>query len=597
MLKINADFDTEKFRTQIFPNDLKMRLYLRNPKTTVPTDIVYSFRWKNHRINLTKRLKVIPNQWDQERQRTIVSHRLPEIYNVLNENTNSVLETDRRKFEELVKNICLNPDKILTFKQIIKETFMSPKTKPEVAKKIDIFEEIRRAVVNDSSISKNTQDNYIRKGLKALRAFSEHRRKTGEGEIDSFEMIDTDLIYEFVDYLESGQYVKDDGSQYAMGTLNSIIKYAVAAIKCTPAKNLPKSKAVLIQSPQLTDKTADNNEIALSDQEVMKLWRWEPTDNKDREVRDMFLLECTTGQRVSDLTKIGTGIQEKDGLLNITIVQEKTSSKIVVPVVFQIAKEILDKYKFQLPKVSKDKINKNIKRIAHAAGIEGTETISRHYNGDDKPSISRHDRSELISTHTGRRTFVSLLALRGWSYEQIAKYTGHTNIKTVQGYDKSTAVDREVFKNIKLEDRVLLVDDVIAGPTITDSLVKNMPEHSCQEADMESEAYNAVSVLTRAAKQLDYKFICRKGGIDLVELSQFFKRKKAEIIDNYGIEEYDKLKESICYGAGDEEKRLMNRFFAMSQPTWKGRPIRLYNFDAARKFWKEIELKEHYDKR
>lgn len=594
MLRINNDFDTEKVQTRIFPNSFTMRLYLRKVKTAAPTDIIYSFRWKNHRVNLTKGLKVIPDQWDQERQRAIVSHRLPEIYNVVNEHTNSVLEEDSKKFEILVEEICLNPDKILIFDQIIKDIFMSHKSKPTEAKKIDIFEEIRRAVVNDSSISKNTQDNYIKKGLKAFREFSEYRKKTGCGEIDSFEMIDTDLIYEFVDFLATGQYVQADGRQYAMGTLNSIIKYAVAAIKCAPSKFLPKSKAALIQSPLLTDKTAGNNEIALSNQEVMKLWRWEPTDRKDREIRDMFLLECTTGQRVSDLSKIGAGMQEKDGLIYITIVQEKTSSKIVVPIIFQIAKEILLRYKSSLPNVGKDKINKNIKRIANAAGIEGTETISRHYNGEDKPSTTHHDRCELISTHTGRRTFVSLLALRGWNYEQIAKYTGHTNVKTVQGYDKSTAVDKEVFKTIKPEDRVLFVEEVSMGEQSKDNFAETMPEY---DEDKESAAYNAVAVLTRAAKQLDYKFGRRKGWTDLLELSQFLKSKKEEIITNGGLEEYEKIREGICFGASEAEQALMNRYFAMTEIRWKGRPIRLYNFEAAIEFWKKEARKTDYKNR
>lgn len=99
-----------------------------------------------------------------------------------------------------------------------------------------------------------------------------------------------------------------------------------------------------------------------------------------------------------------------------------------------------------MPSISKDVINKNIKRIAQEAGICGEELQSYHYQGENQPRETKRSRYECISTHTGRRTFISMLVARGWNYEQISKYTGQT-IKMVEHYDRSTNKYIDIYKD------------------------------------------------------------------------------------------------------------------------------------------------------
>ena len=56
-----------------------------------------------------------------------------------------------------------------------------------------------------------------------------------------------------------------------------------------------------------------------------------------------------------------------------------------------------------------------------------------HYKGNKSIYKPRY---ELVSSHTGRRTFATLLAEKGISLEDIASATGHKNISTLQGYVK-----------------------------------------------------------------------------------------------------------------------------------------------------------------
>ncbi len=47
------------------------------------------------------------------------------------------------------------------------------------------------------------------------------------------------------------------------------------------------------------------------------------------------------------------------------------------------------------------------------------------------------ERYKCVSSHIGRRTFITMLSLRGWEYNQIARYSGHSILDMVQRYDKS----------------------------------------------------------------------------------------------------------------------------------------------------------------
>lgn len=76
-----------------------------------------------------------------------------------------------------------------------------------------------------------------------------------------------------------------------------------------------------------------------------------------------------------------------------------------------------------------DHSNKRMKVIGKAAGIEGLETITRHSGNDTHVQSIKKQRYELLSQHTGRRTFITLLALREWSANRIKQYSGHSEIE------------------------------------------------------------------------------------------------------------------------------------------------------------------------
>ena len=229
---------------------------------------------------------------------------------------------------------------------------------------------------------------------------------------------------------------------------------------------MDRSKFLDIVQPLLKDKT-DDYKIALRDDEVLKLWNYQPKDNNDEIVRDIFLLNCLTGQRISDTEKVDDNLEDILDVTTIKLIQKKTGKYLNFSIIFELAKEILNKYPNGLPKVNTQTLNSRIKEIAKEAGITGKEVVGRQTK--DGLNTTYKERYECITTHTGRRTFITLLKLRGWDDGKITMYSGHKDDRMVKRYTKikdTAAFER--FNKTKKEHPELLLRMVGEEPVKID---------------------------------------------------------------------------------------------------------------------------------
>lgn len=81
---------------------------------------------------------------------------------------------------------------------------------------------------------------------------------------------------------------------------------------------------------------------------------------------------------------------------------------------------ILEKYKYQLPQVSEQKINDGIKAIYKMCFPKNSIHVRK---GNEFETVFKW---ELISTHDAIRTFITLSAERGMTVSGISKITGKT---------------------------------------------------------------------------------------------------------------------------------------------------------------------------
>lgn len=161
--------------------------------------------------------------------------------------------------------------------------------------------------------------------------------------------------------------------------------------------------------------------------------------------RDVFLFECETGLRFSDVYALRPE-QVAEGYLLLTT--QKTADLLRVPL-SPLAQSILTRYAGHregraLPVKSNQKTNQDLKIIARLARLNTPTTTTQH-RGSERVATTR-PKHELICTHTARRTFVTLALEGGMRPETVMRITGHKDYKTLHRYLKITdAVVQDEF--------------------------------------------------------------------------------------------------------------------------------------------------------
>jgi len=176
--------------------------------------------------------------------------------------------------------------------------------------------------------------------------------------------------------------------------------------------------------------------IALTQGELDLILGLDLNSNKRLDqIRDVFCFSCVTGFRYSDLEQLHRDHIKKD---EIRLTVKKTKKPLIVPL-NKFSKTILGKYEelaTPLPMISNQKFNKYVKELCKLAGINEPIEIIR-YKGATK-TTHHYRKHEIISAHTGRKTFATLSLEKGIPAETVMKITGHSHYKSFQRYIKIT---------------------------------------------------------------------------------------------------------------------------------------------------------------
>jgi integrase len=192
------------------------------------------------------------------------------------------------------------------------------------------------------------------------------------------------------------------------------------------------------------------NQIALTIEDLNKLMKHEFESKRLEKVRDVFVFACVTGMRFGELSLI-TKSNVTDSY--IILKEEKDESKEAreIPLT-SLSRYILLKYEFNLPLIANQKQNTYIKQVfAELEYTNKVQKVTTKGKENIKEEMLFKDR---ISTHTARRTFITMMKRQGKSDKLIASITGHSDMKTLNSYyqisepEKKEAMD-EVF-NIEI---------------------------------------------------------------------------------------------------------------------------------------------------
>lgn len=190
-------------------------------------------------------------------------------------------------------------------------------------------------------------------------------------------------------------------------------------------------------------------EEVLSLENIKELYNFNFEEKHLMEIRDAFIFQCLTGMRYGELKRVNKRVINENDC--IVLKEEKDSGKATREIpLMSISKAILEKYDYILPLRTNQKENDYIKVILKKAGFTHEVEYTRTKGVEQKLFIKKF--YERISTHTARRTFVTIMRNKGIPDKTIMSITGHKDIKSFNMYhqvDNSAKIDavKSVFDN------------------------------------------------------------------------------------------------------------------------------------------------------
>ena len=244
----------------------------------------------------------------------------------------------------------------------------------------------------------------------------------------TFDFFDEKGLNDYVTYLRDVKEMRNSTIGKQLSFLKWFLRWAFK-------KGLHQNNAYDSYKPKL--KSTQKKIIFLTWEELNKLREFEIPAAKqalDR-VRDVFLFQCFTGLRYSDVFNLRRS-DIKGDYIEVTTV--KTSDSLIIEL-NKHSKAILDKYKdvsFEddkvLPVITNQKMNDYLKELAELAGID--EPVRQTYYRGNERIDEVTPKYALLGTHAGRRTFICNALALGIPPQVVMKWTGHSDYKAMKPY-------------------------------------------------------------------------------------------------------------------------------------------------------------------
>lgn len=408
----------------------KINFYLRDKNTETDTPILMYVSYNGVRLTKYPTGETIePKFWDTTTQRAKQTKKFPTHpeFNSRLSNIGTVAENILRQY---MNDNHQQPPTVETYRALLNQS-LNKTPKEELVKPLDLFgfmdsyltEYETRIYEKTGRPITNTTMRVYKQAFRVLKGFKEKEYKTREF---SFAQIDNDFYRNFRNYLVTQNFSTNTIGKH-IRTLKTFFLEAKER-DLMPNFNPKKFKSLSEVSDAIYLKECELNTLFALDLSQ---------DPRLEKVRDLFLVGCWTGLRFSDFTRIKK--ENMDGEF-IEMETQKTGEVVVIPIHWQV-EAILKRYEGKTPNslpkpISNQKMNNYLKELGKIAGFEETvsETITK---GGIRQTVN-YPKSELITTHTARRSFATNQYLAGCPATSIMKITGHRTEKAFMKYIKIT---------------------------------------------------------------------------------------------------------------------------------------------------------------
>ena len=244
----------------------------------------------------------------------------------------------------------------------------------------------------------------------------------------SFDFFDEEGLTEYVQYLREVREMRNS----TIGKQLSFLKWF---LRWSFKQGMHSNNAYDTFKPKLKD--TQKKIIFLTWEELNRLREFKipPTKQALEHVRDVFLFQCFTGLRYSDVFNLRRSDIKGD---HIEVTTVKTSDSLIIEL-NDHSRAILEKYKdveFEndraLPVITNQKMNDYLKELAELAEIN--EPVRQTYYKGNERIDEVTPKYALLGTHAGRRTFICNALALGIPPQVVMKWTGHSDYKAMKPY-------------------------------------------------------------------------------------------------------------------------------------------------------------------
>lgn len=223
-------------------------------------------------------------------------------------------------------------------------------------------------------------------------------------------------------------------------TLNSVGAY-LSKIKAIG--NFLFAEDIALKPIKHSVKSEQTTKVYLSIQEIRQLKNSETLTEGQKKVLDVFLVQAFTGFSYKTLQEFLKNplafVKEFEGKTYIEIERSKTGEISAVPLHTEVQR-IITKYNGVMPEFTEVYVNRTLKIIGRKAGLNNPIPIKITKGGEKSTQIT--EKYNLITTHTARRTMVSLGMQNGLSTASLQAITGHTTEQQLNRYNRTEKVLR-----------------------------------------------------------------------------------------------------------------------------------------------------------
>ncbi len=397
----------------------KISFFLARPNDPNPSVVQAYMRVGGGQLKIGTGIRVRPKQWNKKAQRVKgsatgaapINDRLERITVDL---TTIVLEMQTEGIEPTPERVRSRFDALTT------------KDAARAGEKsfLDYFDDWYHET--DGKVAQSTRGVY-RSTLRHLTAYSEAR-----GHTLTFEGMDRTFVNAFTRYLSTVAQLQDVTIEKYRKTWKTFMRWAVDRGLTT--------NDYFASVPKL--KPAEKTPNRLLHDELDRLSRVDVSDEPTLEnARDLFVLQCWTGLRYSDLCRLvdDPSAYRRGDVVHIST--QKTGRAVGIPLLPE-ALRILDGAN-PPHSITNQRMNEYLKDAARRAGLD--RPIRQTEERGKKRSETTDFLHDVIRTHDAKRTFISLALERGISRETVRAITGNTD-RTLNRYIKLDEVTvREEF--------------------------------------------------------------------------------------------------------------------------------------------------------